>query len=112
MQFLDEDQLKGFKKASVICSLDLDSSIFDVDQCNYAMSLLHLATLLSSKLSIVLLLRMTSPSATHQRLGLVTGCFMIVWAMVTGFVSAFQCKAPEIWNFAQDNCIDGVSCSL
>ncbi len=31
MQFLDEHQLKGFKKASAICSLDLNSSIFDVD---------------------------------------------------------------------------------
>ena len=74
------------------------------------MSLLCLAALVSAKLSIVLLLRNISPFATHQRLGFVTGCFTIVWTLVTGFVSAFQCKAPGNWDFARDTCSDRVSC--
>ena len=74
------------------------------------MSLLYLIALLSAKLSIVLLLRMISPLGIHQRLGLVLGCFIIVWTMVSVFVSALQCKAPEARNYIQDTCIDEVSC--
>lgn len=97
-------------KVSVIRSRDLMSTNVDIVQCSYAMSLLYLAALLSARLSIVLLLRVTSPSTNHQRLCLVIGCFMTTWTVACAFVSAFQCKTPMTWKFAQNKCIDRVSC--
>ena len=109
MEILSEDRLRGFMEVSVTYSFDLQLSINDVAQCTYAMSLLHLAALLSTKLSIVLLLRNVSPSSIHKRLCLMIGCFMVVWTLVFEFLITFQCKAPKIWNTARGKCIDKVS---
>lgn len=75
----------------------------------YAVGFLHLATLCFAKLSIIVLLRLLSPSKLHQRLGMWIGIFIATWGAVSEIASAFQCGLPDAWNSFGNTCYSRTS---
>lgn len=77
-------------------------------QSGYALGFLHLATLCFAKLSIIMLLRLLSPSKLHQRLGMWIGIFIGTWGAVSELAFAFQCGLPDAWDSFGNTCYSKV----
>ena len=56
-----------------------------------------------------MLLWTISPVRLHHRMALIIGILIMIWALTSEFVVAFQCSIPDTWAFLQNNCINHVS---
>lgn len=77
----------------------------------WAASLLYIASLCFSKLSMVLFTLRLSPAAKDHRLGKIVASVVIIWTLVALLGTAFQCGVPRGWDFWDGKCINMV-CSL
>lgn len=86
--------------------------ILIVLQAEYANSILYIATLGFSKLSIISLLMILTASKLHRHLGLGFAAFMALWAAFSICVLAFQCGTTHPWSFLGDKkmCFNIVGC--
>ncbi|KAJ5249028.1 hypothetical protein N7468_000479 [Penicillium chermesinum] len=72
----------------------------------YASSILYLASICASKISLVLFMRNLTQTANDRFFGLFLAIAIGVWAVVSIFGTAFQCSVPGTWNFWSNNCFD------
>ncbi|CAG7955379.1 unnamed protein product [Penicillium salamii] len=72
----------------------------------WAASLLYIASLCFSKLSMVLFILRLSPAAKDHRLGKIVASVVIIWTLVALLGTAFQCGVPRGWDFWNGKCIN------
>ncbi|CAG8385530.1 unnamed protein product [Penicillium salamii] len=72
----------------------------------WAASLLYIASLCFSKLSMVLFTLRLSPAAKDHRLGKIVASVVIIWTLVALLGTAFQCGVPRGWDFWDGKCIN------
>lgn len=77
-------------------------------KAEYAASLLFIASVAISKVSILVLLRRITPMASHRILILAVGAFIAAWTVASLFASAFQCTLPNAWRILHNRCFNQV----
>ncbi|KAK0510420.1 hypothetical protein JMJ35_006852 [Cladonia borealis] len=75
-------------------------------QTGYAGDLLFIINLCFAKISVLILLWTISPVRIHHRMAQIIGVIIIVWALTSEFVAAFQCSIPDTWASLGNNCIN------
>ncbi|KAI0585562.1 hypothetical protein TUN199_04852 [Pyrenophora tritici-repentis] len=80
-------------------SLLTENQMVVYQKADYANKMLYIATLALAKLSIISLLMILTASKFHRNLGLGLTCFIALWGIMSGIVSAFQCGNTEPWRF-------------
>lgn len=79
------------------------------NQALYASSLLLVLNLCFSKLSILVFVQALSPKSIDRMIGLCIGTVLIIWAVSSELVYAFQCQLPRPWVKINGRCINIVS---
>ncbi|KAL9118548.1 MAG: hypothetical protein Q9187_004904 [Circinaria calcarea] len=75
-------------------------------QTGYAASLLYIATLCFSKISVALLLQTITPVQLHKQMTLAVGAVTVLWTVIAMFGLAFQCHLPYPWRFIDNACFN------
>ncbi|KAL1965585.1 hypothetical protein VTN77DRAFT_5669 [Rasamsonia byssochlamydoides] len=75
-------------------------------KCEYASTLLFVASLCLSKLSASLFVRGLTPDSLDQNIAWVLGIVITVWGFVSEFVVAFQCRLPRPWDYIDNTCVN------
>ncbi|KAF7591468.1 hypothetical protein BBP40_001514 [Aspergillus hancockii] len=71
--------------------------------------LLFVLSLLCSRLSMIVFIRDLTPAHRDRVLEHIAQGFMIVFAVIAIFGSAFQCQFPKTWDYLRETCIDAVT---
>ncbi|KAI1313258.1 hypothetical protein F5Y03DRAFT_406532 [Xylaria venustula] len=82
------------------------SEILEFQKSFYAASLLFIANQALSKLSATVLIRNLSVTLLHKRLGQALGCLTFIWAITSIALLLFQCNAPRLWDFLDNECLN------
>ncbi|CAG7954434.1 unnamed protein product [Penicillium olsonii] len=89
---------------------DVSDANFDQIMKNlWTASLLYIASLCFSKLSLVIFTLRLSPAAKDHRLGKIVAGLVVTWAIVAILGTAFECEVPRSWDFWNGKCINMVS---
>ncbi|KAI0412116.1 hypothetical protein F5X98DRAFT_382917 [Xylaria grammica] len=72
----------------------------------YAAGLLFIVNQALSKLSATMVIRNLSVALLHKRLSQVLNCLTFIWALTSIAPLLFQCKAPRLWNFLGNGCLN------
>ena len=75
----------------------------------HTFNVLFFASLCSSMLSVLSLIRNLSPVALHRKANLVMIVSTLVWTLVAVLGSVFQCHPPQVWDVSNGVCIDRVA---
>ena len=78
-------------------------------KATYAANILYISSMIFSEISVLLLLRMITPSERDRKLIACAGSIAILWFIVAFVVSAAECGSPEPWNFMDGHCLNRVS---
>ncbi|CAG7931922.1 unnamed protein product [Penicillium olsonii] len=86
---------------------DVSDANFDQVMKNlWTASLLYIASLCFSKLSLVIFTLRLSPAAKDHRLGKIVAGLVVTWAIVAILGTAFECEVPRSWDFWNGKCIN------
>ncbi|KAI9852696.1 MAG: hypothetical protein M1838_005891 [Thelocarpon superellum] len=75
-------------------------------QSGYAAELLFVPVLALAKLSLIIYLFQLTPQRTYHKANRVVMWTVVVWGVISFFVVAFQCKAPQTWAIIGRQCFD------
>ena len=78
-------------------------------QALYASALLLILSLCFSKLSILVFVQALSPKNIDRKIALWVGAVLVIWALSSELVYAFQCQLPRPWDKINSKCINMVS---
>lgn len=81
----------------------------DQTKADYSATILFIASICFSKLSLLVFIRNLTPASLDRRFALVLGIFIGLWTIASILTAIFQCNAPQIWNYLQGTCFDRVS---
>ena len=68
--------------------------------------MLYVPALALAKVSLVVYLFQLTPHSHFYRLNTAVMWAIVVWAVVSVFAIAFQCRAPQTWAILSDQCFD------
>jgi hypothetical protein len=77
-------------------------------QAEYAATILFIASIACSKLSLLIFIRNLTPASLDRRVALVLGAFIGLWAVISIFTASFQCHLPQTWNYLHGTCFNRV----
>ncbi|KAJ5456637.1 hypothetical protein N7530_011911 [Penicillium desertorum] len=83
-----------------------DAKIESIMKAEYAATILFIASICFSKLSLLVFIRNLTPASLDRRFALVLGISIAVWAIASIFTAAFQCRVPQTWNYLHGTCFD------
>ncbi|OQD96177.1 hypothetical protein PENSOL_c017G02101 [Penicillium solitum] len=83
-----------------------DRKIESVMKADYSATILFIASICFSKLSLLVFIRNLTPASLDRRFALVLGIFIGLWTIASILTAIFQCNAPQIWNYLQGTCFD------
>ncbi|KAJ5817783.1 hypothetical protein N7447_007791 [Penicillium robsamsonii] len=83
-----------------------DISLEVIMKAEYAATILFIASICCSKLSLLVFIRNLTPASLDRRFALVLGILIGQWTIVSIFTAAFQCGVPETWNYLYGNCFN------
>ncbi|KAJ5714106.1 uncharacterized protein N7483_011287 [Penicillium malachiteum] len=75
----------------------------------YSSTMLYIASLCFSMLSLVIFIRSLTPSSKDHLFALLIEIVTGIWAVVSIFGYAFQCSVPNTWDFWNGKCFNIVS---
>ncbi|KAJ5177922.1 uncharacterized protein N7500_000621 [Penicillium coprophilum] len=75
-------------------------------KAEYAAIILFIISICFSKLSLLVFIRNLTPASLDRRFALVLGILIGLWSVVGVFTAAFQCSAPQTWNYLHGSCFD------
>lgn len=73
----------------------------------YAASLLYVASLCFAKASVLALVKTLTPCRSHRRALYGLSTFVVLWAVIGEFGTAFLCHLPRPWDYLEGHCSDG-----
>ncbi|CAG8277287.1 unnamed protein product [Penicillium nalgiovense] len=83
-----------------------DAKIDSVMKAEYAATILFIASICFSKLSLLVFIRNLTPASSDRRFALVLGISIALWTIASIFTAAFQCHVPQTWNYLRGTCFD------
>ncbi|CAI7672295.1 unnamed protein product [Penicillium palitans] len=83
-----------------------DRNIESVMKSDYSATILFIASICFSKLSLLVFIRNLTPASLDRRFALVLGIFIGLWTIASILTAIFQCDPPQIWNYLQGTCFD------
>ncbi|KAJ5782954.1 hypothetical protein N7457_004728 [Penicillium paradoxum] len=83
-----------------------DPKLDIIMKAEYASTILFIASICFSKLSLLVFIRNLTPATMDRRVALVLGILIALWGVVSIFTAAFQCHLPETWNYLHGSCFD------
>ncbi|CAI7569436.1 unnamed protein product [Penicillium glandicola] len=83
-----------------------DLKIESMMKAEYAATILFIASICFSKLSLLVFIRNLTPASLDRRFALVLGILIGLWAITSIFTAAFQCHLPQTWNYLHGTCFD------
>ncbi|CAG8909247.1 unnamed protein product [Penicillium egyptiacum] len=86
-----------------------DVKIESIMKAEYAATILFIASICFSKLSLLVFIRNLTPAALDRRFALVLGISIGLWAIASIFTAAFQCHVPQTWNYLHGSCFNRAS---
>lgn len=81
----------------------------DETKAEYSATILFIASICFSKLSLLVFIRNLTPASLDRRFALVLGILIGLWTIVSILTAMFQCNVPQTWNYLQGTCFDRVS---
>ncbi|KAJ5932280.1 hypothetical protein N7516_006769 [Penicillium verrucosum] len=75
-------------------------------KAEYSATILFIASICFSKLSLLVFVRNLTPASLDRRFALVLGIFIGLWTIASILTAIFQCNIPQIWNYLQGTCFD------
>ncbi|KAI9036124.1 uncharacterized protein KD926_002265 [Aspergillus affinis] len=89
---------------------EISEERFDaVMKAQYSATILYVASLYTSKLSLCLFIRNLSPKPRDHLFSNTVQILTAAWAVTALFATAFQCQPPRTWDYRQGNCINMVA---
>ncbi|KAJ5200041.1 hypothetical protein N7491_009158 [Penicillium cf. griseofulvum] len=83
-----------------------DFALEKIMKAEYAATILFIASICFSKLSLLVFIRNLTPASLDRRFALVLGISIGLWTIVSIFTAAFQCGVPQTWNYLSGSCFD------
>ncbi|CAG8271582.1 unnamed protein product [Penicillium olsonii] len=83
-----------------------ESRLQNMMKAEYAATILFIASISCSKLSLIIFIRNLTPASLDRRVALALGAFIGIWAVVSIFTASFQCHLPQTWNYMGSTCFD------
>ncbi|OQE32642.1 hypothetical protein PENFLA_c001G08127 [Penicillium flavigenum] len=83
-----------------------DAKIDSIMKAEYAATILFIASICFSKLSLLVFIRNLTPASLDRRFALVLGISIALWTIASIFTAAFQCHVPQTWNYLHGTCFD------
>ncbi|KAJ6127680.1 hypothetical protein N7471_008897 [Penicillium samsonianum] len=83
-----------------------DFMIESMMKAEYAATILYIASIACSKLSLLIFIRNLTPASLDRRVALTLGAFIGIWAIASIFTASFQCHLPQTWNYLNGTCFD------
>ncbi|KXG47464.1 uncharacterized protein PGRI_013340 [Penicillium griseofulvum] len=83
-----------------------DLTLETIMKAEYAATILFIASICFSKLSLLVFIRNLTPASLDRRFALVLGISIGLWTIVSIFTAAFQCGVPQTWNYLYGSCFD------
>lgn len=105
---LDTASIERGMKVGLLKMTRRSTSINLAAQAQYAGWLFFVPTLCFAKFSVLAGLLQLTPFATHRRCIKMIGAVVGAWLFTSIFLLAFQCGAPDSWDFRHRGCLSRV----
>ncbi|KAJ5607441.1 hypothetical protein N7537_004060 [Penicillium hordei] len=81
-----------------------DRKIESVMKAEYSATILFIASICFSKLSLLVFIRNLTPASLDRRFALVLGILIGLWTIASILTAIFQCNLPQTWNYLRGTC--------
>ena len=106
LQSLTASQIIIYEKVQICLKNQKRRSNFE--QAGYCSDILYIASMLVSKISILVLLNQITPMRMHKNFIFGVGGVILCWNLASLFAAAFQCRLPDPWRLFSPHCLDRV----
>lgn len=83
-----------------------DRKVESMMKAEYSATILFIASICFSKLSLLVFIRNLTPASLDRRFAFVLGILIGLWTIAGILTAMFQCNVPQTWNYLYGACFD------